>query len=223
VLLAASCLAPQRIIVDYDPVSVCLAAIKSGTLLRAQQVCEEQRALSPHDPALLVNLGVIAVRRAQPEVAKAMFLRALRLNPEFAEASNDLGVLALEAHDLVTAEASFRQALRANPDYLEARYHLAKTFVAQGHVEQARQEYEAIITANPNLELVSFDLGTLAASAGDFEGAARHFARALTLDPTLACAAQASFEACAAYKPAPASCRETSAELARQCSTSAPR
>jgi len=68
--------------------------------------------------------------------------RAIRLDPELAEAHASLGTALSLSGRHPEAEEAFRTAIRLDSDLFEAHYFYARDSFAQGKLEQAIQEYE---------------------------------------------------------------------------------
>ncbi len=89
--------------------------------LEAQAVVAfEQAAQGSPSASILYRLGSLLVKTGQTAKARAAYERALALQPDLSEASNDLGTLLAESGDLPAAIERFRAALEATPDYPDA-------------------------------------------------------------------------------------------------------
>ena len=118
-------------------------------------------------------------RAARPARARAAFERALALQPDLAEASNDLGALLAQGGDLEAAIARFRAALASTPDYPDALNNLGYALLLTGHDEEARALYEKALALQPDFPEALNNLGLLFGRAGDLDGAERYFRDAL--------------------------------------------
>ena len=137
---------------------------------------------SPTAPTLY-RLGTLLVRSGEPARARAAFERALALQPDLAEASNDLGALLAQEGDLDGAIARFRAALEASPDYPDALNNLGYAMLLTGHAEEARVLYERALALQPDFPEALNNLGLLYGRAGDLARAERHFREALERRP----------------------------------------
>src|SRR5262249_58061120 len=66
------------------------------------------------------NLGTLRMKNGQPLEAKGALEQALKLDPEYAEASNSLGALLAQSGDVPGAVVRFQAALKKKPDYPDA-------------------------------------------------------------------------------------------------------
>src|SRR5262245_48147945 len=72
---------------------LCAMALGQGDLNRAEVRCDLGLQFAPQYADLWVNKGLIALRRGQTDVAKDLFIKALRYNSEQAQAYNNLGYI----------------------------------------------------------------------------------------------------------------------------------
>jgi hypothetical protein len=72
----------------------------------------------------LNNMGVVLTNKGNYEEGKEHFLKALEINPEYAEVYNNLGVAFARLGRMDKAVESFKKALTFKPDYREARNNL---------------------------------------------------------------------------------------------------
>lgn len=95
------------------------APLAADYLMRA--ITADPRFAKPH-----YNLGLIALRTAQPAAAIPHFQRALALQPGYSEAANNLGVAYLQLGDRSAAQAAFAEAVRLDPRNDQARRNVAR-------------------------------------------------------------------------------------------------
>ena len=80
-------------------------------------VAFERAAQGNPSASTLYRLGTLLAKSGQSTKAKAAFERALAMQPDLSEASNDLGALLAQSGDLPAAIERFRAALARTPDY----------------------------------------------------------------------------------------------------------
>jgi Flp pilus assembly protein TadD/peroxiredoxin len=139
---------------------------------------ERASASSPNAFALY-RLGTLLERRGEPARAKATLERALGLQPDLAEASNDLGTLLAREGDLEGAITRFRGALAASPDYPDALNNLGYALLLAGQDQEARRLYERALVLQPDFPEALNNLGMLLGRAGALDEAEQYFRRAL--------------------------------------------
>jgi Tfp pilus assembly protein PilF len=131
----------------------------------------------------LYRLGTLLERRGETARARATFERALGLQPDLAEASNDLGTLLAREGQLEGAIARFRGALAASPDYPDALNNLGYALLLAGQDQEARALYEKALALQPDFPEALNNLGMLVGRAGALEQAEGYFRRAVELRP----------------------------------------
>jgi Tfp pilus assembly protein PilF len=163
--------------------NLCTEYLSQGDLVRAEVQCDLGIQFSPQYADLWVNKGLIALKRGQKDVAKELFIKALRLNQDQAQAYNNLGYIYLGDQQFGKAHDNFQRALKVNPDYTEARYNLALAFRNLKQDEKAKKELRTILEVNPNLADPYMQLGAIALDDGALETATEEFTKATQLDP----------------------------------------
>ncbi len=149
--------------------------------LEAAAVIAFERAAQANPGAsTLYRLGTLLAKTGETARARAAFERALVLQPDLAEASNDLGALLAQGGDLDAAITRFRAALASTADYPDALNNLGYALLLTGHDGEARALYEKALTLQPDFPEALNNLGLLFGRAGDMDRAERYFRDALS-------------------------------------------
>ena len=143
----------------------------------------ERAAQGTPTPSTLYRLGTLLVKSGQAVKAKAAFERALAMQPDLSEASNDLGTLLAREGDVAAAIARFRAALDATPDYPDALNNLGYALLQTGREGEARALYEKALRLQPDLPEALNNLGLILGREGDYAQAEPYFRRALDQRP----------------------------------------
>ena len=143
----------------------------------------EQAAQGSPTSSVLYRLGGLLVRTGQREKARDAYERALALQPDLAEASNDLGTLLAEAGELPAAIGRFRAALAATPEYPDALNNLGYALLLTGHDDEARQLYERALKLQPDFPEALNNLGLILGRQGELDAAHGYFSQALKVRP----------------------------------------
>jgi Flp pilus assembly protein TadD/peroxiredoxin len=152
--------------------------------LEAQSVVAfEQVAQGSPSAAVLFRLGSLLVKTGRTAEAKVAYERALDLQPDLSEASNDLGTLLAESGDIEGAIARFREALAATPDYPDALNNLGYALLLTGQGAEARRLYEKALELQPDFPEALNNLGLILGQEGDLAGAEPYFRKALQKRP----------------------------------------
>jgi Tfp pilus assembly protein PilF/peroxiredoxin len=145
----------------------------------AAVVAFERAAEASPSASTLYRLGTLLSKSGEAGRARAAFERALALQPDLAEASNDLGALLAQEGQLDAAIERFRAALASTPEYPDALNNLGYALLLTGRDAEARTLYEKALALQPDFPEALNNLGLLLGRAGDLDRAERYFRDAL--------------------------------------------
>jgi len=117
------------------------------------------------------NLGYVLFKEGYLDEAKAHFVEALRLRPQFASAHNNLGEVLERQGDLDRAKAQFGDALDVKPDFAEAHYNLGRVLARQGQPAEAISHLATAVRLNPDFVDARHNLGVALARQGRIDEA----------------------------------------------------
>jgi Tfp pilus assembly protein PilF len=152
-------------------------------LERAAVLAFERAVQANPGASTLYRLGTLLARSGETVRAREAYERALALQPDLAEASNDLGALLAQGGDLDAAIGRFRAALASTPDYPDALNNLGYALLLTGGEQEARALYEKALALQPDFPEALNNLGLLFGRAGDMERAEGYFRDALGRRP----------------------------------------
>jgi len=118
----------------------------------------------------LVTEGASALQQGNSVRAKALFQRAVVLDPNNVDARTYLGIIADRAGELTEAERQFAAASRAAPTSPEAHNNHGAILFRLGRKGSAAQEFEASIRLNPNQAGALVNLAQIRFAEGTKEG-----------------------------------------------------
>ena len=119
-----------------------------------------------------------AAARARPAIE-----RALRLNPELADAHAIHGLIAFQTLDLRTAEASYRRSLELNPRAVQTLVWYSQLLGALGRFDESIARALEAERIDKLSALASNNVGYMRLFRREYGQAAEQFRRALELDP----------------------------------------
>ena len=159
---------------EYGPVvtdfQVGLAALQVGDDLRAQEKLTAVTQAAPGEPAGWADLGVLALRQRNVDVASERLQKAQSLVPDDAHIHRLLGTLESVRGRSAEAIVQLRRALELDPADLRARYALAQEIERQGGADsdaQVEQALRAILAARPDNLAAWLELCRIAARRGE--------------------------------------------------------
>jgi len=100
-------------------------------------------------------LGLAAWKAGDWDGAARDFRTALKISPDFTEASGRLGFILLQQKKPAEAEVEFRDVLRVTPNDTKAHKYLGDALAAQGKLAEAEAEYDTVLRLNPGNAAVS--------------------------------------------------------------------
>src|SRR5213596_1395344 len=127
-----------------------------------------------------------ADRRESYSKAKEAALKALRLDPNLAEAHLALGkVLFFSEIDLAGATREYKRAIELKPNDATAHHWFGNdTLTALGRFEEAIAEGRRAIELDPLSIVINADVGSTFYYAGRYDESARQLRKTLEIDPT---------------------------------------
>ncbi|HSA91148.1 MAG TPA: tetratricopeptide repeat protein [Burkholderiales bacterium] len=148
-----------------------------GQLDAAEALVRENR----DDADLLHILGVVCLRRGQPEAAEAALRRALERDASVAAYHNALGNALQDRGRLNEAIACYRRALRLHPGFAEAWNDLGTARYAKGDLDAARECYRQALRLRPDHAVAHANMGAACRKLGLLRDARRALQRELVL------------------------------------------
>jgi tetratricopeptide (TPR) repeat protein len=129
------------------------------------------------------NLGIELEREGRLDEAKAQYVEALRINPEYANAHGNIGVILSRQGQFDEARAEYAEALRINPKLAGVHFNLGKILLAQGRVEEALGHCLEGVRLDPGHPIGRFNLGVALFRQGRLAEAAEQYVETLRIDP----------------------------------------
>ena len=157
-----------------------LAAMQVGEGVLAEELLAQATEQAPGEPAAWANLGLLALRRNDLDLADQRLKRARDLAPESSQILYFSGLLASVQEHPAEAAAYFRQAVNQDAGNVRARYALAR-LVEEQEAEESSAEagrlLDTLLAAQPNNLALLLERVRLAASRGDTEALQTYVAR----------------------------------------------
>jgi Flp pilus assembly protein TadD len=105
---------------------------------------------SPDDAALLSALGYIEQKHGATEDARALYQKALAIDPYMVDAATNLGVIEGRAGDLENAISLWQKAFELAPGRSSIGLNLARAYCDEGRVGEARKYTLRVLEFNPD-------------------------------------------------------------------------
>jgi hypothetical protein len=123
----------------------------------AEAAPEAERSLrmaakdAPNDPAILAGLAFVELTHGKVDRARALYERALALNPYLIDAASNLGVIEARSGHVSLAVKLWEAAFDRAPAKSSIGMNLARTLCAVGQTEDARRYVSRVLRFNPDL------------------------------------------------------------------------
>jgi len=148
-----------------------------------------QRSLELHasypgtPPNAWNNLGILAARTGNTDLAIQYFQRALQIDPEHSIALQNLGSAYRQKKDWPQAKRALEHSLALNPDDPEANYSLGMVYAQQNDIERAYDYLQKALAARPAYPEALNNLGILYLRTRRPGEAKRSFEEAMRVAP----------------------------------------
>ncbi len=135
------------------------------------------------DHIVFSNYGSILKSLGKLQEAKSYQLKAIEINPDFAQGYYNLGNVLRDLGKLQEAEVSIQKAIEINPDFAQAYLNLGNIFSDLGKLEEAEASLNKAIHLKPDLEQAYSNLGVILSDLGKLEEAEASLNKAIHLKP----------------------------------------
>ena len=145
----------------------------------------EAVTLDPANAIYRNALGVIRLDLRQPKEAQAEFVKAIEVDPRYAEAHHNLGLAHAEQRRFDEAVVAYRKALTF-PTYAspEVAYHnLGNAYLGLNKLAEAEDSYRAALRLESRRVETHYNLGALLALMGRKGEAKQEFQAVRDIDP----------------------------------------
>ena len=159
---------------------------RAGRLQQAELGYRQVLSQQPNHPWALYGLGSLAAQVNQLQIAAELFLHAVTVKPDFAEAHNDLANLFLVHGQIDDAIASYRRAVSADANYPEAHSNLCNALRIAGRHAEAIEHGQKALAIDPNSADAASNLGNALQAVGRLDEAIASHERAAALRPQAA-------------------------------------
>jgi tetratricopeptide (TPR) repeat protein len=148
-----------------------------------ERVLQRQAGYPGTLPNAWNNLGILAAREGNSDLAIQHFGRALEIDPDHSIALQNLGSAYRQKKDWPQAKRVLEKALALNPDDPEANYSLAMVYAQENDRDRAYQYLQKALTARPAYPEALNNLGILYLRTKRPQEAKQSFAESIRVAP----------------------------------------
>ncbi len=139
--------------------------------------------VNPDSPVAYNNVGFALYEQGKSDEALSYYLKALELDPGYADVCYNLGVLYMDNGLLDKAIVYYRKSIVLKEDFTEAFNNIGATLARQGAFEEAISYYRKAILIEPDFANAHFNLGYALSKRGRAEEAVVHYSAAIRYNP----------------------------------------
>jgi arylsulfatase A-like enzyme/tetratricopeptide (TPR) repeat protein len=131
-------------------VAMARTAMARGMWAEATERLEHALRISPSDPMVQLNLGIVALSEGRFDEAEGLLERAVTGEPDSLDGWNALGSVRAQRGDLKGAISAWSRAYEINPSFLDVVFNLGVAYAQAGWWEQAVTRLEDyVVRAEP--------------------------------------------------------------------------
>lgn len=138
------------------------------------------------DSRVYENSAVMAARKGAPNLAVALFHKALQINPMNVNAYVELGNFSARQGEWQKAIENYRAALKINPANDKVHFNLANALARQREFDAALSHYREAVRIRPGFAESYHNLGRILAVQGYLDQAIGYYREALRVRPEYA-------------------------------------
>ncbi len=164
---------------------MCIKAVDSNQLDRAENYCKLALRYNPKFVEALNGLALVEIRRGDLKKAEAYLKKALSINDKFAQARVNLGHIYYVQRKFGRAKTLFKSALDLDPSLRDANYNMARTLVQLHEYKAAADQLTQMFafTANRRYAPAHYLRGYIEFERKQYRYAVPHFINALRVNP----------------------------------------
>jgi tetratricopeptide (TPR) repeat protein len=154
-----------------------------------QQALSDSNLMLEKFPNSVILCNIVGISNAglmQFEDAINSYKKAIKINPDYAEAYYNMGIAQKDKGDLEEAIESYKQALKIKPNYVEAYYNMGNILKDKGDLEEAIESYKQALKIKPDHAGVYNNIGIALEYNGDLQGAVDSYKKAIEINSDFA-------------------------------------
>jgi tetratricopeptide (TPR) repeat protein len=129
------------------------------------------------------NLGNALTAQGRFGAATEQFQKALRIDPDDADAVYNLGNVLAQQGSFEAAAQQLQHALQINPGNAMAAYDLGNVRAKQERLDEAMEQFQRALKIDPGLARAHYNIGSLLSQQGKLNEAIAHFRHVMLLAP----------------------------------------
>ena len=157
-------------------------------LIKSQIPNEKVGGANAVAPEEYLQRGITFYRKGESDHAILNFDRAIKIEPDYAEAYLYRGLTYVDKNDADKAIEDYNKAIDINPKNEEAYFVRGRAYFAKGSTDQAISDYNKALEINPKYIQPYLSRGLINITKGNIEQAISDANKAVQIDPNIAAA-----------------------------------
>ena len=129
------------------------------------------------------NIAVKNHQEGKTEVAKELYNRVLKIDPNHSQALKNIAVIFISLKDYQKAKECYEKAVEIDPNSADAYYNLGIIFKELKEYQKAKSCYEKADNIQPNNTIIQTNLGIIFNDLGEYQKAKDCYEKAIKINP----------------------------------------
>ncbi|HEU5117582.1 MAG TPA: tetratricopeptide repeat protein, partial [Isosphaeraceae bacterium] len=168
----------------FEPLEIAVGKLNRGQYREGVQLLELLRSKTPHDPAVLYNLGMALSDLGELDRAVGHLRTLVSVAPDHTNGRVALGVALARQNKTEEAIRELQEALKDEPDNPFALRNLGACLLKSGSVEPAEEHLRRAVEISPEDQQAWFGLAEAVHGLGKAEEADDLYRKAVDIDPS---------------------------------------
>jgi serine/threonine protein kinase len=168
-----------------------IALLKTEKFAEAAALFEEVLATEPHGNervSALYSQSLVGqasgISESQPENAKVLLLKAIKINPESSQGHFLLGRIYTQQKDYTSAIASYQTAIDLDPQMPNAFFNMGYIYAIKKDYNKAQEMFARVVALSPPfLDEALYNLAIVQRKMGDIQACVKNLEKAIAVNP----------------------------------------
>ena len=129
------------------------------------------------------NIAVKNHQEGKTEVAKELYNRVLKIDPNHSQALKNIAIIFINLKDYQKAKKCYEKAVEIDPNSADAYYNLGIIFKELKEYQKAKSCYEKADNIQPNNTIIQTNLGIIFNDLGEYQKAKDCYEKAIKINP----------------------------------------
>ena len=129
------------------------------------------------------NIAVKNHQEGKTEVAKELYNRVLKIDPNHSQALKNIAIIFINLKDYQKAKECYEKAVEIDPNSADAYYNLGLIFKELKEYQKAKSCYEKADNIQPNNTIIQTNLGIIFNDLGEYQKAKDCYEKAIKINP----------------------------------------